>query len=85
MARTSMRTMTMIAMVMLPDILAVGGGLVRWSCWLVGLEAWIWVVDYNFLFFFGSKVSCSLDRLLIREERVSSGAAVVYWLIVCKA
>jgi hypothetical protein len=55
MARTSMRTMTMIAMVMLPDILAVGGGLVRWSCWLVGLEAWIWVVDYNFIFFFGGR------------------------------
>jgi hypothetical protein len=85
MARTSMRTMTMIAMVMLPDILAVGGGLVRWSCWLVGLEAWIWVVDYILYFFWGSKVSCSLDRLLIREKLVSSGAAVVYWLIVCKA
>jgi hypothetical protein len=45
----------MIAMVMLPDILAVGVGLVRWSCWLVGLEAWIWVVDYIFIFFVGRR------------------------------
>lgn len=48
MARTSRRTMTMIAMTMLPDILAVGGWR-TWVEWLTGSEACVWRCVYVLL------------------------------------